>query len=235
MPKFMTDHLSPAQIESEINQVHAEIRRKASSLNARRGELTSQGFTAEWERATAVERNRLQELAGVADGWATSARTAAQKIKGSVLPQPTDEQRDGAERTAARILGRNLDSAAAAKLVRELDASPAKTIVVEELQARGVISADMVHGVLCDVSEEYRGATRAEQAADATAGILNRRLNGVASKLELGSVQTSGEGGEVTSTPTLRDMDLSPVADVRVAAVPGADVRHNVGKLIAAD
>ena len=102
MPKFMTDHLSPAQIESEINQVHADIRRKASSLNARRGELTPQGFTAEWQRATAVERSRLQELTGVADGWATSARTAAQKIKTSVLPQPTDEQRDGAERTAAR-------------------------------------------------------------------------------------------------------------------------------------
>lgn len=235
MTKYMNDYLSPIQIENEINQVHAEIQRKASKLNARRRELTAQGFTAEWERATAPERARIAELTGVADGWATSARTAAAKAKAAQLPQPTDAQRDGAERTAARILGRNLDNQGAVKLLRDMEPSPAKSIVMEELQARGVISPDMVHGVLCDVSEEYRDATRTETNADTAASVLNRRLGAVGEQLEIGHRKDHGVGGVVETSPTLKTRDLGPLEDFPVANVPGADVKRNVGKLIAAD
>lgn len=235
MTKYMNDHLSLIQIESEIKQLHESIQRKASNLTAARSQLTDEGFTKQWERSTAAERARLAELTGVADGWAASARTAAEKVRAAQFPQPTDSQRDGAERTAARILGRNLDNKAAVKLLRDMEPSPAKSIVMEELQARGVIGADMVHGVLCEVSEEYRDATRTETNADAAASVLNRRLGAVGEQLEMGQRHDHGVGGVVETHPTLKARDLGPLEDFPVANVPGADVKRPIGKLIAAD
>ena len=235
MTKYMNDHLSPVQIENEIRQLHESIQRKASNLTATRSQLTDEGFTKQWERSTAPERARLAELTGVADGWAASAHKAADKVKAAQWPQPTDAQRDGAERTAARILGRNLDNKGAVKLLRDMEPSPVRSIVMEELQARGVISQDMVHGVLCEVSEEYRDSTRMETNADSAASILNRRLGAVGEQLEMGQRHDHGVGGEVETHPTLKTRDLGPLEDFPVANVQGTDVKRPIGKLIAAD
>lgn len=149
-------------LETLLN-VHEKATREVAAIQARSGELTTEGMSKERERRlaplrTTVEKAKKHTQALLENADAEYRELVAEHLD---MPKTTAVERVAAELEAARIMGRGpLEIKEVIKLVgpaNEAVSHPARVIIMGEAVARGVVERDALEAVLTDLSPLTEG------------------------------------------------------------------------------
>lgn len=199
-----------ALIADQMTKLRKDIEYTRTSINSRRADYSNEGFSKLKNERYAPLQERLAELTNVSAEWSAAARNHANQIKASLFPtaKPGTAEALQAELTASRILGRGTLDETTTRELFKMEPSPTRTLLIEEAQARGAISPDLVDGYTLESSEEYHDAVR---QADSVKGV-QQGLNAKARALDEMFAGTDNPGTQVW-----HDLDMSTVKDADVA------------------
>lgn len=149
---------------------------------------TDTGKDDAYTRNTAEHREHLAKLTAKVEEITTTAEQHHADVYATVMPTPqNDTAAVAAELQAARILARPdmNDPASIGEYITTAPASPARTAVIQELVARGVISDETANAHLLGAHPDYLAATRGLNAAQTvTSTVYRPRLQALARRLE---------------------------------------------------
>ncbi|NLT57177.1 MAG: hypothetical protein GXX79_21970, partial [Actinomycetales bacterium] len=148
---------------------------------------TDEGRDERFTRHTREHHEHLDKLTQTIDKIIPAAEEHFNQVKANVFPTPTtDDQALVAEMQASRILSRPgmTDPEKAAGWVRDTPPSPARTAVMEELVARGVLDSEHLDGLIEATSPGYIEAKNQHMRAQTLVNSMYRpRLNAIATTL----------------------------------------------------
>lgn len=150
-------------------------------------ELTDQGKDTQWQKQTTVHRDYAKYLTDTINQVRKAAAAEVTNAFDDEMPAATtDQARIAAELAAQRLLNRGtLNSFTTVnQWFTEEPASPARTLVVNELVARNVIEADHVQAIVQHASPIYGMAIKNQSAADAIlVNLIQRKVRQLTDKL----------------------------------------------------
>lgn len=150
-------------------------------------DLTESGKDSQWEKYTTTHSEYVKYLTDTINQVRTAAAAEVADTRDAALPTAkSDNARMVAELTAQRLLNRgtltNLESVN--RWFGTEDISPARTVVVAELAARGIIEADHVDVLVKSASPSYDIAlANQSQAETILVHLIQSKVNRLAGKL----------------------------------------------------
>lgn len=134
-------------------------------LLTREDEYTLKGLAEQWTENTKTHAAFLGQMKKALDTIVPAMEKETQRLLDAEKPQATSPAEvTTAELQASRILARNLSTLEEAhKWIQDTPASPARTIVLDELKARGVITADEVITLITIGNPAYQQQVTAEK------------------------------------------------------------------------
>lgn len=174
--------------------------------------FTSEGKDERFQASTGRHRAHAIELKATIGAMQEQVDTRLAAARAHVLPVATDDTAAlAAEMHAARILARPgmNQPEEAAKWLKASTPSPARTIALEELQARGTLKAEWVEGAL-NADPVMAAATRdATNFSTLINNVWGRRLDHIIDRLkERAPELEQATGHEFTRDSTLMGADL---------------------------
>lgn len=150
-------------------------------------ELSDQGKDSAWDKHTTVHRDYAAYLKNQIAQISAAAGTEIATAYDDEMPvATTDQGRIAAELAAQRLLGRGTLTSLATvdKWFTKEPASPARTLVVNELVAREVIEPDHVQVLVRHASPVYEMALKNQSAADTIlVHLIQSKVNRLTDKL----------------------------------------------------
>lgn len=136
-----------------------------SYLLSRHDEYTIEGMAVQWTEHTQTHAEFLGKMKAALDTIVPAMEKKTQQLLDAEKPQATSPaEATTAELQASRVLARNLSTLEEAhKWIQDTPATPARTIVLDELKARGVITADEVITLITINNPAYQQQVTAEQ------------------------------------------------------------------------
>lgn len=144
-------------LETLLN-AHDKATREVAAIQARSGELTTEGMNKERERRLAPLRTTVEKAKKHIEALLVNADAEHRELVTEHLdmPKTTPMEKVAAELEATRIMARApLEINAIMKLVdpaNETVSHPARVIIMGEAVARGVVERDTLEAVLADFS-----------------------------------------------------------------------------------
>lgn len=150
-------------------------------------DLTESGKDSHWEKYTTVHRDYAKYLNDQITKIREAAATEVQNSFDDEMPvATTDQARVAAELAAQRVLSRGTltNLATVNQWFTQEPASPARTLVVDELVARGVIEPDHVDVLVRRASPVYEMAIKNQAQADTIlVNLIQRKVRQLTDKL----------------------------------------------------
>lgn len=179
---------------------------------------TEEGRQERFEKHTAEHRDYLAKVTERVDQIVSDAEQRYASARADLLPVPEDDTASAAaEMQAQRILARPgmTDGSAALAWLTESEPSPARTAVIEELQARGILRQDTIDRVL-DSDPAAAAAAQARTAAQTVASAyLRPQLSALARRLD----NRNAQGPSAMESLQVGKIDGLPPLEVR--GLPG--------------
>lgn len=148
-------------LAEELEKVRSSLEVIASNVNTNH-DLTEEGRDKSWQTYTAPHRTYIAQVENALETISKSIDKAFNEARDAALPTATaDTGKLVAEMELQRIINRGLpaDIDGIYKLVTSMEPSPTRTALIEELEARGRLSAEMISGILKETSPEVTAAT----------------------------------------------------------------------------
>lgn len=203
---------SLATIQAAITKAQIDSAEAHRRVTDQKGDYTQEGLQKHfngWRKQFKVDK-AIEDARKDVAAWRQGAKSAAVEMRTGFFPTAKDSNAQlAAEVQLQRILGRGeLDQTKALALIGSMEASPARTLLVEEATARGIITDESIEGMLQSTSEEYHAAVIRSQQADSLANMADGQLN---------YLERVGEDMNTRRT----ELEKLTVDDV-----PGADVEY---------
>lgn len=148
-------------LAEQLEKVRSSLEIIASAVNADH-DLSDEGKNNAWTRYTAPHRAYVAQVENALETISKAVDKAFNDARDKALPKATaDTGKLVAEMELQRIINRGLpaDVDGLFRLVTGLEPSPTRTALIEELEARGRLSAEMISGILKETSPEVAAAT----------------------------------------------------------------------------
>lgn len=179
---------NPAAIQDGIADVVKMLGHTARMVTTRPSwnDLTPEGKTKEWERQTATHKARLNRLDVAGMDLVIAADSRLQKAWDKLQPEAKGSQEvQTAEMYVARVLGRGKMDHLQLDKITKGEPSPGRTLLLEEIVARGWFTEDQVGKFLAGSNEEYVNVSRevAQIKGDVNA-VLSMQLRFARERLE---------------------------------------------------
>ncbi|MEJ6548780.1 hypothetical protein PQI66_04400 [Corynebacterium sp. USCH3] len=222
-------NISAHDIEQQINHLAGDMSRRRRGFNKTFHNYTPAGNQERWAQMTARQRDRLNQINDMIDLHAQAVETKRQEARAALMPTSDDPSTQvAAELALQRIMARpSVKSADPTDRFREIrrqlenmDPSPSRTLMLNELVARGDLEADTVDAMLAQESPEYREANSLAVFAKNHQNVLRGKARQIGERLD--STPRIGSGGEQTLT------GYDAATSVEHAAQSGAPTGHDV-------
>lgn len=148
-------------LAEQLEKVRSSLEVIASNVNADH-DLTDGGKDSAWERYTAPHRAYVAQVETALETISKKIDDAFNAARDKALPTATtDTAKLVAEMELARIINRGIPDSVDGiyKLVTSHEPSPTRTALIEELEARGRLSNEMVSGILKETAPEVASVT----------------------------------------------------------------------------
>lgn len=202
----MSTKLSPVDIDKQVAYLVEDTARHKRNFNKTFGDHTPDGNRKRWETSTARTRERVTQLRTLVDMYGNAVAERKAKARARLTPTTDDPQAQvAAELAYQRIMSRpNVKTAknpveVVMQEIMALGPSPARTLILDEMTARGEINAETVDALFASTDEEYAAACTSETLAAAYKANLTGKLNQVEERLT--STPTEGAEGFSLSWP----------------------------------
>lgn len=132
-------------------------------------DMTNDGKDKAYNRDTSTHRHVLDDLTSNVDTITTELNEAFQKAWDKEFPTATtDTGILAAEMQAQRLLNRQAmkDASTAITFISDMEASPVRTIIVDELEAQGVLTNDYINGIVRASSPDFVAAIENHNAVN---------------------------------------------------------------------
>lgn len=182
-----------SQLDTYFDNAYESVDLIASTINADNS-YTEQGKNESFERNTQEHRTAVEHLSDKIDKVSEHADNLLATAEAAELPESTDPSEHLAtEMQANRILGRNMtEFKDIAQWYRSTSPCPARTTVIQELTARGVLSSESARSLLHS-SDSYRAAhDQHVRIKTAVNGIYRPKLNQLTAKVNNRRADTTG-------------------------------------------
>lgn len=151
-------HANPAALQTAIAEVVTALRETATATTSSStwADLTPEGKVNEWQRRSATHRARLDRIQQAMDDLNTVADQRLETAWGKLHPVAEGEQAtQTAEMYVARILGRGKMDHLQLEQVAKAEPSPGRTLLLEEIVARGWWEKDTVDKFVAGGNPDY--------------------------------------------------------------------------------
>lgn len=141
----------PEKVETALIESIAEIGVAWDGLRERKDAYTADGLRTEWERVTLEPRARIEKARDTLDMYEEALSLIAGAERRRLLPAAPAAGYDmTTELAAARVVGRagKWEHSRLVAALEPLAGTPAASLIVEELQARELITPETVESVL---------------------------------------------------------------------------------------
>lgn len=148
-------------LAEQLEKLRGSLEVIASNVNADH-DLSDDGKNNAWTRYTAPHRAYVAQVENALETISKSVDSAFNAARDKALPTATtDTSKLVVEMELQRILNRGIpdDIDGIYKLVTSHEPSPTRTALIEELEARGRLSAEMISGILKETSTELAAVT----------------------------------------------------------------------------
>lgn len=148
-------------LAEELEKVRSSLEVIASNVNTNH-DLTEEGKDKSWQTYTAPHRTYIAQVENALETISKGIDKAFNEARDKALPTATaDTGKLVVEMELQRIINRGLpaDIDGIYKLVTSHEPSPTRTALIEELEARGRLSNEMVSGILKETAPEVAAAT----------------------------------------------------------------------------
>lgn len=148
-------------LAEELEKVRSSLEVIASNVNTNH-DLTEEGKDKSWQTYTAPHRAYVAQVEVALETISRKIDDAFNAARDKALPTATtDTGKLVAEMELQRIINRGLpaDIDGLYRLVTSHEPSPTRTALIEELEARGRLSAEMISGILKETSPEVAAVT----------------------------------------------------------------------------
>nr|WP_011091125.1 hypothetical protein [Corynebacterium glutamicum]AAO18197.1 hypothetical protein [Corynebacterium glutamicum] len=148
-------------LAEQLEKVRSSLEVIASNVNADH-DLSDDGKNNAWTRYTAPHRTYIAQVEVALETISMSIDKAFNDARDKALPTATtDTSKLVVEMELQRIINRGIPESVDGiyKLVTSHEPSPTRTALIEELEARGRLSDEMVSGILKETSPEVAAAT----------------------------------------------------------------------------
>lgn len=203
---------SLSQIQAEMTKLRIELNGVVEQMESYRSDYTKEGLAKRYQDTVKRQKldARIAKLRDQVGQWQAGARSASASAIEAAYPaagDPTEQL--SAEMAVQRILSRpGFDDDAAREVIQNMPASPVRTLLSQELAARGMVSSEMQQAMLQANDEEYSQAVTRQQQAEA----LTHTALGQLEFLE------SLAGDHTVKPDALQGLDVS--------SLPGADAAY---------
>ena len=203
---------SLSQIQAEMTKLRIELNGVVEQMNHYKNDYTKEGLAKRYQDTVKRQQldKRIAKLRDQVGQWQAGAHVASANAIEAAYPTASDATEQlSAEMAVQRILSRpGFDDDAARGVIQDMPASPVRTLLSQELAARGIVSNEMQQAMLQANDEEYSQAVSRQQQADA----LTHTALGQLEFLET-----------LASDPTVKPGALQ---ELDVSALPGADAAY---------
>lgn len=148
-------------LAEQLEKVRQSLELIARNVNADH-DLTDGGKDSAWERYTAPHRAYVAQVEVALETISKSIDKAFNDARDKALPTATtDTSKLVVEMELQRILNRGIPDSVdnLYRLVTSHEPSPTRTALIEELEARGRLTPEMISGILKETSPEVAAAT----------------------------------------------------------------------------
>lgn len=148
-------------LAENLEAVRQSLEVIARNVNADH-DLTDAGKDSAWQKYTAPHRAYVAQVEVALETISKSIDKAFNEARDAALPTATaDTGKLVAEMELQRIINRGLpaDVDGLYRLVTSHEPSPTRTALIEELEARGRLSSEMISGILKETSPEVAAVT----------------------------------------------------------------------------
>lgn len=148
-------------LAEELEKVRSSLEVIASNVNTNH-DLTEEGKDKSWQTYTAPHRTYIAQVENALETISKNVDNAFNAARDKALPTATtDTGKLVAEMELQRIINRGIpdDIDGIYRLVTSQEPSPTRTALIEELEARGRITPEMVSGILKETSPEVEALT----------------------------------------------------------------------------
>ena len=203
---------SLSQIQAEMTKLRIELNGVVEQMEHYKTDYTKEGLAKRYQETVKRQKldARIAKLRDQVGQWQAGARSASASAIEAAYPtagDPTEQL--SAEMAVQRILSRpGFDDDAAREVIQNMPASPVRTLLSQELAARGMVSSEMQQAMLQANDEEYAQAVTRQQQAEA----LTHTALGQLEFLE------SLAGDHTVKPDALQGLDVS--------SLPGADAAY---------
>lgn len=203
---------SLSQIQAEMTKLRIELNGVVEQVEYYKNDYTKEGLAKRYQETVKRQKldARIAKLRDQVGQWQAGARSASASAIEAAYPtagDPTEQL--SAEMAVQRILSRpGFDDDAAREVIQNMSASPVRTLLSQELAARGMVSSEMQQAMLQANDEEYAQAVTRQQQAEA----LTHTALGQLEFLE------SLAGDHTVKPDALQGLDVS--------SLPGADAAY---------
>lgn len=203
---------SLSQIQAEMTKLRIELNGVVEQMEHYKNDYTKEGLAKRYQETVKRQKldARIAKLRDQVGQWHAGARSASASAIEAAYPtagDPTEQL--SVEMAVQRILSRpGFDDAAAREVIQNMPASPVRTLLSQELAARGMVSSEMQQAMLQANDEEYAQAVTRQQQAEA----LTHTALGQVEFLE------SLAGDHTVKPDALQGLDVS--------SLPGADAAY---------
>ena len=203
---------SLSHIQAEMTKLRIELNGVVEQMEHYKTDYTKEGLAKRYQETVKRQKldARIAKLRDQVGQWQAGARSASASAIEAAYPtagDPTEQL--SAEMAVQRILSRpGFDDDAAREVIQNMPASPVRTLLSQELAARGMVSSEMQQAMLQANDEEYAQAVTRQQQAEA----LTHTALGQLEFLE------SLAGDHTVKPDALQGLDVS--------SLPGADAAY---------
>lgn len=158
MARRKVTEANPAALQTAIAEVVTSLRDTATATTSSStwSDLTPEGKVNEWQRRTATHRARLDRIQQAMDDLNTVADNRLQTAWNKLHPVAKDEQaQQTAELYVSRILGRGKMDHLQLEKIAQGEPSPGRTLLLEEIAARGWWEQDTVDKFVAAGNPDY--------------------------------------------------------------------------------
>lgn len=148
-------------LAEQLEKVRSSLEVIASNVNTNH-DLTEEGKDKSWQTYTAPHRTYVAQVENALETISKAVDKAFNDARAAALPTATtDTSKLVVEMELQRIINRGLpaDIDGLYRLVTSHEPSPTRTALINELEARGRLSAEMISGILKETSPEVAAAT----------------------------------------------------------------------------
>lgn len=148
-------------LAENLEKVRSSLEIIASAVNADH-DLSDEGKDKSWQTYTAPHRTYIAQVEVALETISRKIDDAFNAARDKALPKATtDMSKVATELALQRILNRGIpdDIDGIYKLVTSHEPSPTRTALIEELEARGRLTPEMISGILKETSPEVAAVT----------------------------------------------------------------------------